>query len=137
MSTPKLFSVEVTRTWTATMEVLVWAKDETGAIKAAMDKEDLRLFDASDDGAEAGANAVDPKMLKKLPTKPDQLLLVPEPQRPGPFPPVWRVVHSIEEFVAFLSPEDAERLQIEPIRIAAIERNNGQIPLLEVADVQP
>jgi hypothetical protein len=128
MTALKLFSVEVTRTWTATMEALVWAEDRHGAIKAAMDEEDLSSIDAWDDGAEAVAQAADPKLLEQLPTNPDQLLLVPEPQRPGPFPPSWRVVDTTAEFVAFLSSEDGERL-----RIAAIERDNGQLPLLEVA----
>jgi hypothetical protein len=46
MTAPKLFSVEVTRTWTATMQALVWAEDRHGAIKAAMDKENLSSIDA-------------------------------------------------------------------------------------------
>jgi hypothetical protein len=128
MAVLKLFSVEVTRTWSATMEALVWAEDRHCAIKAAMDEEDLSPVDAWDDGAEAVAQAADPKLLEQLPINPDQLLLVPEPQRPGPFPPKWRAVDTTAEFVAFLGSEDGERL-----RIAAIERNNGQLALLETA----
>jgi hypothetical protein len=128
MSALQLFSVEVTRTWTASMEALVWAEDRHAAIKAAMHEEDLSLIDAWDDGAEAVAQAADPRLLDQLPAEPDQLLLVPEPQRPGPCSPSWRVVDTTAEFVGFLSSEDGERL-----RIAAIERDNGQLPLLEVA----
>lgn len=128
MSALKLFSVEVTRTWTATMEALVWAENRHHAINAAMHEEDLSSIDAWDDGAEAVAQVADPRLLEQLPAKPDQLLLVPKPQRPGPFPLRWRAVDSTAEFVAFLSSEEGERL-----RIAAIERDNGQLALLEVA----
>jgi hypothetical protein len=127
MTRMQLFSVEVTRTWTATMKALIWAEDRLSAEKAAMQEEDLSSFDAWDDGAEAVARLADLTLLERLSNEPDELLLVPEPQ-PGLFKPTWRVVDTIAEFVAFLDTKDGERL-----RIAAIERNNGQIPLLDVA----
>lgn len=120
----KLFSVKVIRTWTATLPVLVWAENSDDATEAAMAEEDLNSFDAWDDGAEAVARLVDPKLLDQLPKQPDELLLVPDPLQPGLVKPTWQVVDTLAEFIAFLSTEESERL-----RIAAIERNNGQIPL--------
>jgi hypothetical protein len=93
-----------------------------------MANEDLTSIDAWDSGAEAIAQPAELKLLEQLPANPDKLLLVPDPQRPGPFKPTWRVVDTTAEFAAFANSEDGERL-----RIAAIERNNGQLPLLEVA----
>jgi hypothetical protein len=119
----QLFRVEVTRTWTATMKALVWANDRHGAINAAMNEEDLSPIDAWDNGAQAEAQPADLRLLEQLPAKPDELLLVPELQRPGPFNQKWRVVDTVAEF---LGSEDGERL-----RIAAIERNNGQLSFLE------
>jgi hypothetical protein len=122
----QLFRVEVTRTWTATMEAFAWAYDRDGAMNAAMDEEDLTSFDAWDDGAKAVAFPADIRLLEQLPSEPDELLLVPESQRPGSFKQTWRVVDTVAEFVSFLGSEDGERL-----RIAAIERNNGQLSFLE------
>ncbi len=127
MSTLQLFSVQVTRTWFASMDVLVWAEDKRSAINAAKEKENLDLSKAWDGEVESVAKSVNPQpLLVKLPADPDRVLLVPEPQLPGQFKPRWRTVDTVSEFAAFHSDELAERL-----RLAAIENGNGQLSLLE------
>ena len=127
MSALQLFSVQVTRTWSASMDALVWAEDQRSAINAAKAKEDLDLSDALDDGVESVAISVNPQpLLAKLPADPDRVLLVPEPQSPGQFKPRWRTVDTVLEFAAFADPVLGERL-----RLAAIENGNGQLSLLE------
>jgi hypothetical protein len=123
----QLFSVELKRTWTATMTALIWAADRDDAINAATDEEDLSLIDAWDDELKTVAQPADLRLLEQLPAKPDELLLVPEPQRPSTFKRTWRVVDTTAEFAGFWDSAEGERF-----RIAAMERNNGQLALLEV-----
>jgi hypothetical protein len=124
MSSTKLFSVQVTRTWTATLNALVWADDDFTAAQAAKAHEFLDSFDAEDNDVTFDASEADPKILGQLSTHTKTLLLMPERKRPSPFPDSWRVVKSPVDFIAFLGNEEAERL-----RIQVIENNNGQIAL--------
>ncbi len=127
MSTLQLFSVQVTRTWFASMDVLVWAEDQRSAINAAKEKENLDLSKAWDGEVESVAISVNPQpLLVKLPADPDRVLLVPEPQLLGQLKPKWRTVDTVSEFAAFHSDELAEQL-----RLAAIENGNGQLSLFE------
>ncbi len=127
MSSLQLFSVQVTRTWSASMDALVWAEDQRSAINAANAEEDLDLNDALDDGVQSVAISVNPQpLLVKLPADPDRVLLVPEPQSPGQLKPKWRTVDTVSEFAAFHSDELAEQL-----RLVAIENGNGQLSLFE------
>ena len=124
MSTTKLFSVQVTRTWTATLNALVWADDDFTAAQAAKAQENLDSFDAEDNGVTFDASEADPKILGQLSTNTKTLLLMPERKRSWPFPNSWIAVKNPVEFIAFLGNEEAERL-----RIQVIENNNGQIAL--------
>ena len=129
MSALNLFSVEVTRTWSATMEALVWAETKQAAIDAVMAEQDLDFLDAESTGTEYVAWARDLTLLQQLPAKPDHLLLVPRSQRTASLGPLWDEVETAAEFIAFLGSEEGERL-----RLAVIEHNNGQIALpIEVA----
>jgi hypothetical protein len=124
----KLFRVEVTRKWSATMEALVWASNKNEAGNAARGKEDFTTIDALNDGVEVKVGEADIDILEKLQQQPNEVLIIPAPIRSGPFPPRFEVVDTLSEFIAHIDDDLARKL-----RTKAIERNNGQLPLLEQA----
>ena len=121
----QLFRVTVTQTWSAEGEALVMAPDEHTARMWARREVALDQLDAEDDGKEAMPRPVPMDTLMGL-TKEnaaDLWLILPMAGRPFHARTV-----ELEEFLAELSPE-----QLEALRIAAIEKDNGQLALLEVA----
>ena len=117
----QLFRVTVTQTWSADGEALVWAEDRHAAEAAAKCEVELDHLDADDEGTDARARPEALDVLEKLGKDPDEWLILPISRRPGKF-----TTATTEEFLAFMSPEQSER-----IRLAWIERNNGQLALLE------
>lgn len=122
----KLFRVTVTQTWSTEGEALVMAPDENTARTWARREVDLEPLDAEDDGKEASWPRPEPMESLMGLTKEkaaDLWLILPMAGRPDRARTV-----ELEEFLAELSPE-----RLEVLRIAAIERGNGQLALLEVA----
>lgn len=120
----QLFRVTVTQTWSAEGEALVMAPDENTARMWARREVDLELLDADDDGREAGRPRPEPMESLMGLTKEkaaDLWLILPIAGRPFHARTV-----ELDEFLAELSPE-----RLEALRIAAIERDNGQLALLE------
>ena len=122
----ELFRVTVTQTWSAEAEALVMAPDKESARIWAKREVDLDVLDAEDDGKEVSSLRPEPMdtvmgLTKKKAA--DVWLILPIAGRSFR----GRTVE-LEEFLAELSPE-----RLESLRIAAIERDNGQLPLLEAA----
>lgn len=126
MAELQLFRVTVTQTWSAEGEALVMAPDEHAARMWARREVDLELLDAEDDGREAGPARPQPmeNLMSLSKEKAADLWLI-LPVAGHPFRA--RTVE-LEEFLAELPPE-----RLEALRIAAIEKGNGQLSLLEVA----
>lgn len=125
MADLQLFRVTVTQEWSTEGEALVWAEDPEDAEVAARAEVHLDLFDADDGGMYTRVKAEPLDTLERLDEKKAAglWLIVPVEGRPGQ-------VNTVElaEFLALISPERAEAM-----RIARIEKNNGQLSLLEVA----
>lgn len=121
----QLFRVTVTQTWSAEAEALVMAPDEHTARMWARREVDLELLDAEDDGKETMPRPVPMDTLMGLTKEKaaDLWLILPIAGRPFHARTV-----ELEEFLAELSPK-----RLEALRIAAIERDNGQLALLEAA----
>lgn len=122
----QLFRVTVTQTWSAEVEALVLAADEDTARTWADLEVDVDLMDAVDDGTEVGRARPEPFDTIQTLTKQkaaDLWLIAPITGRPDR----CRTV-DLDELLAELDPE-----QLETMRIAAIEKDNGQLSLLEVA----
>lgn len=122
----QLFRVTVTQTWSAEAEALVMAPDKESARMWARREVDFDMLDAEDDGKEISSLRPEPMdtlmgLTKKKAA--DLWLILPIAGRPFDARTV-----ELEEFLAELSPE-----RLEALRIAAIERDNGQLALLEVA----
>lgn len=125
MSDLQLFRVTVTHQWTAEATAMVWAPDIATAEKWADREVEIDLFDAygPTSWTSARAEPISLETLDKL--KADDLwLIMPTPGRPDSPDTV-----ELDQFRAMLTPE-----RLEALRLAAIERDNGQIALpLEVA----
>jgi hypothetical protein len=122
----QLFRVTVTHTWSAEGEALVMAPDEHTARVWARREVDLELLDAEDDGKETSRPRPEPMESLMGLTKEkaaDLWLILPMAGRPD----CARTVE-LQEFLAGLCLE-----RLEALRIAAIEKDNGQLALLEVA----
>jgi hypothetical protein len=122
----QLFRVTVTQTWSAEAEALVMAPDKESARMWARREVDFDMLDAEDDGKEISSLRPEPMdtlmgLTKKKAA--DLWLILPIAGRPFHARTV-----ELEEFLAELPPE-----RLEALRIAAIERDNGQLALLEVA----
>jgi hypothetical protein len=120
----QLFRVTVTQTWSAEGEALVMAPNEGTARMWARRAVDLELLDADDDDREAGRARPEPMESLMGLTKEkaaDLWLILPMDGHPCRARTV-----ELDEFLAELSPE-----RLEALRIAAIERDNGQLALLE------
>ena len=122
----QLFRVTVTQTWSAEAEALVMAPDKESARIWARREVDFDVLDAEDDGKEVSSPRPEPMdsvmgLTKKKAA--DVRLILPIAGRPFHARTV-----EIDEFLAELSPE-----WLEALRIAAMERDNGQLALLEVA----
>ena len=122
----QLFRVTVTQTWSAEAEALVMAPDKESARIWARREVDFDVLDAEADGTKVSSLRPEPMdtvmgLTKKKAA--DVWLILPIAGRPFD----CRTVE-LEEFLAKLSSE-----RLESLRIAAIERDNGQLPLLEVA----
>ena len=125
MSDLQLFRVTVTQEWTAEETAMVWAPDAATAEKWADWEVEFDLHDA-DEGiswTSARPEQISIETIDKL--KADDIwLIMPTPGRPDTPDTV-----EIEQFRAMLTPA-----RLEALRLAAIERDNGQIALpLEVA----
>jgi hypothetical protein len=122
MSNLQLFRVTVTQTWTAEGEALVLASSRADAESAARKEVELDHLDADDGDTEAWAKAEPLETVQSL-TKAkaaDYWLIVPDAKSPGQ----WDTV-DLEQFRQAFLPEELERM-----RIAAMEANNGQLALL-------
>ena len=120
-----LFRVTVTQEWSAEGTALVWAEDAESAEIAARAEVELDMFDADDGGTYTRVKPEPIDTLERLSEKTASglWLIVPVEGRPGRVNTV-----DLAEFLALISPERAEAM-----RIARIERDNGQLALLEVA----
>ena len=121
MSELQLFRVTVTETLIAEGEALVWATDRQEAERAAKREVEFDAIDAESEGLEAMAR-VEPfdtavNLTKR--TASDFWLIMPTGRGD------WDTVE-LDEFRTLLDPERMERA-----RLAAIERGNGQLQLLE------
>lgn len=120
----KLFRVAATQTWTATAEALVLAPNVELARIYARNEVDLDIFDAQNSSVEISLPRREPMdiLIGLTPQKVKNLRLI-MPIAGRPFD-----AHTVEldQFLAELTPE-----LLENLRIDAIERNNGQLPLLE------
>ena len=120
----QLFRVSVTQTWSAEGEALVMAPDEHTASVWARREVDLEQLDAEDDGKETSRLRPEPMECLMGFTKEKAAnlwLILPMAGRPDRASTV-----ELQEFLAELSPE-----RWEALRIAAIERGNGQLALLD------
>jgi hypothetical protein len=125
MTDLQLFRVTVTQEWSAEGTAMVLAPDAATAEKWADIEVELDLHDA-DDGiswTSARPEQISLETLDKI--KADDLwLIMPTPGRPDLPDTV-----ELDQFRAVFTPE-----RLEALRLAAIERDNGQIALsLEVA----
>jgi hypothetical protein len=115
----QLFKVTVTQEWTAEADALVWATSQKEAEKAAELEVDLDPIDADDATTWTSSKAVPLETAQQLtPRQAAGLWLI---------DPSGNTVE-LAEFLEVLSPE-----QLEAMRLARIEANNGQMALLEVA----
>lgn len=121
MSGLQLYRVTVTQEWIAEGEALVWATSQQEAEKAA----ELELELCPD-----SAEAIGPYSRAKQRPVEDAMALTPaEVARQG----LWLIDPSgnevdLDDFQAVLTPE-----QIEAMRLARIEADNGQLALMEVS----
>lgn len=125
MSELHLFSVTVTQTWSAEAEAFVLAENRLDAESAAQQEIEINLLDADLDDKEARGHVVSFDQATSL-TKAkaaDLWLILPHPYCPN----TWESVE-YDDFMQAFTPE-----ALETARIAAIERNNGQLSLLEAA----
>ncbi|MEY3463911.1 MAG: hypothetical protein RLZZ468_1689 [Cyanobacteriota bacterium] len=120
----QLFRVTVTKEWSAEGEALVWAPDQATAEKWAERQVNLAM-DCADDcwtSAHGRPEPIDDGVLNRMADK-DLWLVAPAPSKPRGCDRV-----RVEQFQALLSPK-----RLEAARLAKIEADNGQLPLLEVA----
>lgn len=123
MAELQLFRVTVTETLVCEGEALVWATDRQEAERAAERKVKLDKWDAESEDVEAYAlvEPIDTAVNLTQLTAGDFWLIMPTGRGD------WDTVE-LDEFRTLLDPERMERA-----RLAAIERGNGQLALLEVA----
>lgn len=122
MSALQLFRVTVIETFSVEGKAFVWAADKDEAKKAARRTVDLDIHDADSEGMEAMASPEPIENLLKFTDKQAQdYWLIAPGARPGD----WDTL-DLQQFRALLDPEQMERA-----RLAAIERDNGQLALLE------
>jgi hypothetical protein len=111
-----LYRVLVTQEWSAEGEALVWAPDQKTAEKWAEVEVELNVLDADDNGtySRAKPEPLDDGVLKRMADR-----------------DLWLILDGdtveLDEFRSVLDPE-----RLEALRIARIEKGNGQLPLLEV-----
>jgi hypothetical protein len=125
---PKMYRVRLTRTWSATLETLVWATSKGAAIQAAKDEEDLSSIDADDEGLDYSARKLDInfdeiKLLLEEDLDLEDEIIVADPM-------AHSQLMSFNEFMLQVDPE-----YLEWLRTQAIEKDNGQLDLL--SQVQP
>jgi hypothetical protein len=123
-----MYRVKLTRTWSATLETLVWATSKEAAIQSAEDEEDLSPLFADNDSLDCSACKLDINfdeiklLLKKDPDLEDEIMVVD--------PMANSQLMSFNEFMLQIGPECLELL-----RTQAIEKDNGQLDLL--SQLQP
>jgi hypothetical protein len=113
-----LYRVLVTQEWSAEGEALVWAPDQETAEKWAKAEVEFDVWDdaeATSCCSRAKPEPLDDGVFDRMDS--DRLWLIKDGN-----------TVELDEFRAELDPE-----RMEALRIARIEKNNGQLPLLEVA----
>jgi hypothetical protein len=125
----QLFKVLVTQEWSSEAEALVWAPDLSTAEKWAEKEVEFDIYEAEDNGTwSRGTCAPVFETLQKTNRAEDLWLIAPDPHSPERCNTL-----SLEEFKQILTPE-----RLEELRIASIEKDNGQLSLLtnsaEIAD---
>ena len=120
MNNLKLFHVNVFQEWSAEAEAFVWATTEDEAEDVAGRNIDINLYDADNGPKTVRAKEASFAFLDKLGNKDYFYFLA--PQKNGMYDDV-----NYETFRTYITPEELERIRIE-----SLEKDNGQLPLLEV-----
>ena len=118
-----MYRVKLTRTWSATLETLVWATSKEAAIQAAKDDESLSPIDADDEDLDSWActlnmNFDEIKLLLEEDLDLEDEIVVADPM-------AHSQLMSFNEFMLQVDPE-----YIEWLRTQTIEKDNGQLNLL-------
>jgi len=120
---PKMYRVKSTRTWFATLEILVWATSKEAAIQAAEDEKELSPIDFVEESLDWSAHKLDMN-LDEI-----KLLLEKDPELEDEIVVVDSMANSqlmyFKEFMLQIDPE-----YLEWLRAQAIEKGNGQLDLL-------
>ena len=123
--TCNLFRVMLTQTYTAEQHVLVYARDQNAAESAALEEAEFSNFDANEcGGPDARVIPIQPDDIPRRTADQFSFCLVPPPPEAGRW---WQEI-DFKDLIAMISPAD-----IEAARLAAIEANNGQLPLIPEA----
>ena len=118
-----MYRVKLTRTWSATLETLVWATSRGAAIQAAKDEENLDREDADDNDLDYSASTLNinideiKSMLEEDSNLEDEIVVAD--------PMAHSQLMSFNEFMLQVDPE-----YLKQLRAQAIEKDNGQLDLL-------
>lgn len=123
--TLKLWRVTVSQTYISEQVALVYAPSAAAAEDAALQEADFTSVDVEEyGGAEARCWPITPDDIPLLTANQFHFCLMPPP--PGEGQTYWQEIDFLD-LMQMITPS-----QVEDWRLERIERNNGQIPLLEV-----